>query len=56
MSAQIKSNLPKRMKGWTTKIQPGKQFDVAAALRTRVVQALLGAGITVAAVDAASSG
>ncbi len=32
MSAQIKSNLPKRMKGWTAKIQPGKQYDVDAAL------------------------
>ena len=32
MSAQIKSNLPKRMKGWSAKIQPGKQFDVDAAL------------------------
>jgi small conductance mechanosensitive channel len=35
---------------------PGKQFEVAAALRTRVVQALLEAGITVAAVDASSPG
>jgi small conductance mechanosensitive channel len=34
---------------------PGKQFDVAAAMRTRVVRALLDAGITVAAVDAPSS-
>ena len=32
MSAQIKSNLPKRMKGWTAKIQPGTQYDVDAAL------------------------
>jgi large subunit ribosomal protein L1 len=32
MSAQIKSNLPKRMKGLTAKIQPGKQYDVDAAL------------------------
>jgi large subunit ribosomal protein L1 len=32
MSAQIKSNLPKRMKGVTAKIQPGKQYDVDAAL------------------------
>jgi large subunit ribosomal protein L1 len=31
MSAQIKSNLPKRMKGWTTKVLPGKQYDVDAA-------------------------
>jgi moderate conductance mechanosensitive channel len=34
---------------------PGKQFDVAAAMRTRVVQALLDAGISVAAVDVPSS-
>jgi large subunit ribosomal protein L1 len=32
MSAQIKSNLPKRIKGWTAKIQPGKQYDVEAAV------------------------
>jgi large subunit ribosomal protein L1 len=32
MSAQIKSNLPKRMKGWTAKVPPGKQYDVDAAL------------------------
>jgi large subunit ribosomal protein L1 len=32
MSAQVKSNLPKRMKGWSAKIQPGKQYDVDAAL------------------------
>jgi large subunit ribosomal protein L1 len=32
MSAQIKSNLPKRQKGWTAKLQPGKQYDVDAAL------------------------
>jgi large subunit ribosomal protein L1 len=32
MSAQIKSNLPKRLKGLTGKIQPGKQYDVDAAL------------------------
>jgi large subunit ribosomal protein L1 len=32
MSAQIKSNLPKRMKGWSAKVQPGKQYDVDAAL------------------------
>jgi large subunit ribosomal protein L1 len=32
MSAQIKSHLPKRMKGWSAKIQPGKQYDVDAAL------------------------
>jgi large subunit ribosomal protein L1 len=32
MSAQIKSNLPKRMKGWSAKIQPGKQYDIDAAL------------------------
>ena len=32
MSAQIKSSLPKRIKGWTAKIQPGKQYDVDAAL------------------------
>ena len=31
MSAQIKSNLPKRMKGWTAKVLPGKQYDVDAA-------------------------
>jgi large subunit ribosomal protein L1 len=31
MSAQIKSNLPKRMKGWTSKVLPGKQYDVDAA-------------------------
>jgi large subunit ribosomal protein L1 len=32
MSAQIKSNLPKRMKGWSAKVQPGKQYDIDAAL------------------------
>jgi large subunit ribosomal protein L1 len=32
MSAQIKSKLPKRLKGLTGKIQPGKQYDVDAAL------------------------
>ncbi len=32
MSAQIKSHLPKRIKGWSAKIQPGKQYDVDAAL------------------------
>jgi large subunit ribosomal protein L1 len=32
MSAQFESNLPKRLKTWSTKIQPGKQYDVDAAL------------------------
>jgi large subunit ribosomal protein L1 len=32
MSAQIKSNLPKRIKAWSEKIQPGKQYDIDAAL------------------------
>ncbi len=32
MSAQIQSNLPKRLKAWSAKIQPGKQYDVDAAL------------------------
>ncbi len=32
MSAQIKSRLPKRIKGWSAKLQPGKQYDVDAAL------------------------
>ena len=31
MGAQAKSNLPKRMKAWSTKIQPGKAYDVDAA-------------------------
>jgi small conductance mechanosensitive channel len=34
---------------------PGKQFEVGAALRTRVAKALLDAGITVAATDAGAS-
>jgi small conductance mechanosensitive channel len=34
---------------------PGKQFEVAAALRTRVAKALLDAGVTVSAADAAPS-
>ena len=32
MSAQTKSNLPKRIKVWADKIQPGKQYDLEAAL------------------------
>jgi large subunit ribosomal protein L1 len=32
MSAQPKSNLPKRIKAWTAKIEPGKQYDIDAAL------------------------
>jgi small conductance mechanosensitive channel len=35
---------------------PGKQFEVGAALRTRVVQALLDAGITVAPTTATAAG
>jgi len=31
MSAQIKNNLPKRMKAWSGKVQPGKQYDVDTA-------------------------
>jgi moderate conductance mechanosensitive channel len=34
---------------------PGKQFEVGAALRTRVAQSLLDAGITVSAIDASSA-
>jgi large subunit ribosomal protein L1 len=32
MSAQVKVKLPKRMKAWAEKIQPGKLYDVDAAL------------------------
>ena len=32
MSAQIASNLPKRQKAWTGKIQPGKTYDIDTAL------------------------
>jgi large subunit ribosomal protein L1 len=32
MSAQMNSNLPKRIKAWAAKIQPGKQYDVDTAL------------------------
>jgi large subunit ribosomal protein L1 len=32
MSAQIKSHLPKRHKAWAEKLQPGKQYDIDAAL------------------------
>ncbi len=32
MSAQVKTNLPKRLKVWATKLQPGKQYDVDGAL------------------------
>jgi large subunit ribosomal protein L1 len=32
MSAQIKSNLPKRIKAWSEKIQPGKAYDIDTAL------------------------
>ena len=32
MSAQIETKLPKRMKGWGSKIPPGKQFEVDAAV------------------------
>lgn len=32
MSAQVKSNLPKRIKAWADKVQPGKQYDVDVAL------------------------
>ncbi len=32
MSAQIKSNLPKRQKAWHEKLPPGKQYDIDAAL------------------------
>jgi large subunit ribosomal protein L1 len=32
MSTQTKVNLPKRMKTWSTKIQPGKQYDLGVAL------------------------
>jgi large subunit ribosomal protein L1 len=31
MNAQIKNNLPKRMKAWSGKVQPGKQYDVDTA-------------------------
>ena len=32
MSAQVKTNLPKRLKVWATKLQPGKAYDVDGAL------------------------
>ena len=32
MSAQIKNNLPKRLKAWSSKIQPGKTYDIDSAL------------------------
>ena len=32
MSAQVKTNLPRRLKVWATKLQPGKQYDVDGAL------------------------
>jgi large subunit ribosomal protein L1 len=32
MSAQMKSNLPKRLKAWSSKIQPGKTYDIDSAL------------------------
>jgi large subunit ribosomal protein L1 len=32
MSAQIKNNLPKRLKAWSTKVQPGKTYDIDSAL------------------------
>jgi large subunit ribosomal protein L1 len=32
VSAQIKSNLPKRQKAWAGKIQPGKTYDIDTAL------------------------
>jgi large subunit ribosomal protein L1 len=31
MSAQIKTNMPKRMKTWSEKLEPGKQYDAEAA-------------------------
>ncbi len=32
MSTQIKVNLPKRIKAWADKVQPGKQYDVETAM------------------------
>jgi len=32
MSAQNKSNLPKRLKTWSAKVQPGKTYDIDSAL------------------------
>jgi large subunit ribosomal protein L1 len=32
MSAQMKNNLPKRQKPWSTKIQPGKAYDLDSAI------------------------